>query len=101
MLSGINKVNEYFKQDKIKIFRNCENTIREIENWKWRKLKPGIMKNEPDEPMDKDDHCCDSLRYLTMAVISKPDLHKEEIVQPNSPWAKSQEIKHRREEFVH
>lgn len=59
-LAGINRVNEYFKQDKLFIFKNCINTIREVSNWKWKKLRPMqlAVKNTPDEPMDKDDHTC-------------------------------------------
>jgi PBSX family phage terminase large subunit len=86
LLSGINKVNELFKTGKIKIFKNCTNTIREVENWKWRKLKPGVYKNEPDEPMDKDDHACDALRYGVMAIVDKASLKIEERINPNSAW---------------
>lgn len=86
LLSGINKVNELFKTGKLKIFKNCVNTIREVENWKWRKLKPGVYKNEPDAPMDKDDHTCDALRYGVMAILGASSLKIEERVNPSSAW---------------
>jgi len=67
LLAGINRVNEYFKSGKLKIFKSCLNTIREVENWKWKKLKSGIEKNEPDQPEDNNDHCNDAIRYLLMS----------------------------------
>ena len=86
LLSGISKVNELFKANKLKIFKNCVNTIREVENWKWRKLKPGVYKNEPDAPMDKDNHTCDTLRYGCMAILEASSLKLEERINPNSAW---------------
>lgn len=67
LLAGINRVNTAFKDKQLFIFKNCINTIREISNWKWKRLKPGIQKNEPDEPENKDDHTCDALRYMVMS----------------------------------
>lgn len=61
---GINKVNELFKSGKLKIARNCINLLRELGNYKWRELKPGQARNEYEEPVKRDDHACDSLRYL-------------------------------------
>jgi PBSX family phage terminase large subunit len=75
MLAGINRVNTAFKDKQLFIFKNCVNTIREVSNWKWKKLKPGIQKNEPDEPENRDDHTCDALRYIVMSrpLTSIPD----------------------------
>ncbi len=67
LLAGINRVNTSFKSKQLFIFKNCINTIREVSNWKWKRLKPGIQKNEPDEPENKDDHTCDALRYMVMS----------------------------------
>ena len=67
LLAGINRVNTGFKNRQIFIFKSCTNTIREVSNWKWKKLKPGVQKNEPDEPEGKDDHTCDALRYIVMS----------------------------------
>jgi phage terminase large subunit len=70
VLAGINRVNEYFKSDRLRIFKNCTHLIDEVGRYKWRSLKPGDEKNQPDEPIKKDDHACDSLRYL---IMSRPD----------------------------
>lgn len=70
VLAGLNRVNEYFKGKRLFIFKNCVNLIREIESYKWQKLKPGQEKNEPDAPVKKNDHACDALRYL---IMSRPE----------------------------
>ena len=55
---GINRVNEMFKSGRLQISSNCVNLIREIGNYKWKALKPGEVKNEYEEPIKRDDHCC-------------------------------------------
>lgn len=101
LLAGINRVNEYFKSDKLVIFKNCVNLLREVENWKWRKIKPGVDKNKSEEPVDKDDHTCDCLRYLIMSRTSSSELKTERPLSENSPMAKAQAIKQRQEVYVH
>ena len=101
LLAGINRVNEYFKSGKLKIFKNCLNTLREVENWKWQKVKPGVERNAPEEPVDKDDHTCDCLRYLLMSRQSASEFKSEERLGENSPMAKVRELKARQAEYVH
>lgn len=101
LLSGINKVNECFKTGRLKIFKNCVNTIREVENWKWRKLKPGVYKNEPDEPMDKDDHSCDALRYGVMAILGPSLIKIEEKINPSSAWGQHIMNQRKAEEHIY
>lgn len=101
LLAGINRVNEYFKSGKLIIFKNCINTIREVENWKWKKIKPGVDTNEPEEPINKDDHTCADLRYLLMSRMSSTEFKTEQELGLVSPWAKAQELKKRREVYVH
>jgi len=49
---------------------DCENTIREIPQYRWRKLKiRGVFRNQPEEPEKSNDHTVDCLRYM---IISKP-----------------------------
>lgn len=74
VLAGINRVNEYFKDNRLKIFKNCVNLIEEIGQYKWKKLRPGQQKNEPDEPVKFNDHACDCLRYCVMSRPEKSDL---------------------------
>ena len=74
---GINRVNEMFKAGKLRIAANCVNLLREIGNYKWKELRPGEVKNEYEEPTKKDDHSCDSLRYL-VNYLYKPFEESEE-----------------------
>lgn len=98
LLAGINRVNEAFKAGRVIIFKNCVETIREVQNWKWKKLKPGEEKNQPDEPMGKDDHTCDALRYMVMSRPSPTDMNNNREISPNSPLAKMNALKKAREE---
>ena len=64
LFSGINRVKSYFKSNKIFIFKNCVNLIREIKGYRWGK---------EDCPIKKDDHALDELRYY---VMTKPHADK-------------------------
>ena len=64
LFSGIAKVKEYFKTDKIFIFRSCVNLIRELKSYRW---------GDGDVPIKRDDHCLDelSMRFLYYENHSK------------------------------
>ena len=66
LFSGIAKVKEYFKTDKIFIFRSCVNLIRELKSYRW---------GDGDVPIKRDDHCLDELRYF---IASRPKTEKPE-----------------------
>jgi hypothetical protein len=68
-VSGIMRTNEYFKEGRLKIFRNCENTKKEIETYRWKKVKPNWDSNIPEEMEDKDNHAIDCIKYF---VKSRP-----------------------------
>jgi PBSX family phage terminase large subunit len=70
---GINAVNELFKAGKLRITKNCVNTITEIGEYKWKELKPGLVRNEYEEPVKKNDHACDCLRYLANYILQPAD----------------------------
>lgn len=71
VLAGINRVQEYFKSDRLFIFKNCVNLKSEIDGYKWDKQKYTNEKNEPDKPRKHKDHACDAMRY---GVMSRPQL---------------------------
>lgn len=79
LFSGIARVKEYFKSNKIFIFKNCVNMIREIKGYWW---------GDGDVPKKKDDHSLDELRYY---VMSKPDN-----VRPKTPLTEIQKDKEMR-----
>lgn len=91
LLAGINRVNEYFKLGKIKIFKSCTNIIRDVSNWKWKALKAGVTKNQPEQPEDKDDHGCDVVRYMIMSRPALTVIKNEVKVEHHSAeWFKMQ-----------
>ena len=60
-LTNIVLTNTLFKTRKIRICKNCVNLLKEIKNWKWKRIKLGADKNQFEEPTDKDNHGCDAL----------------------------------------
>lgn len=63
-MKNINTLNIKFKKKTLTITRNCVNLIRELKQYKWKRLKLGEEKNQPEEPVDKDNHAIDALCYL-------------------------------------
>ena len=57
LYTGLNRVKSYFKNNKIYIFSNCVNLIREIKSYRW---------GNDDAPIKADDHALDELRYYIM-----------------------------------
>lgn len=57
LFTGINRVKSYFKNNKIFIFENCVNLIRELKSYRW---------GNEDAPIKSDDHALDELRYYIM-----------------------------------
>ena len=81
VFSGIARVKEYFKNDRIFIFKNCVNLIRELKSYRWGK---------GDLPIKRDDHCVDELRYfiMTRPQSSKPREKLSEIAKDKQKLAK-------------
>jgi phage terminase large subunit len=74
VLDGINKVKEF----ELHIAKHCENTIKEIKMYSWKKDKKG---NTLDEPVKFNDHAMDALRYAVATAMQHTDvaiLNKEE-----------------------
>lgn len=91
VMQGINRVNELFMDDKLYITKNCVNLISEMGAYKWKPLKSGEEKNEPEEVIKKDDHACDALRYLVNEVytpvrsVEPPQVRLREDLPENDP----------------
>lgn len=81
--TGIDRLKEYLKvnpktgKPRLYIFDTCGNLIDELVKYKWKELSAGLTNtnNQKEEPVKKDDHACDALRY---AVMSRPDSPKLE-----------------------
>jgi len=59
--AGISKLKGYFRADVIHIDKSCKNLIKELESYRYAKDKDS---NKAEQPIKKDDHACDALRYL-------------------------------------
>jgi PBSX family phage terminase large subunit len=62
---GISRVGELFNTDKIKIFKNCVNLIRELQDYRWKDATD-LSVNASEEPVKRNDHAADALRYFVM-----------------------------------
>ncbi len=91
--AGINRVGEYFKSNRIKIFSTCTNLIWELERYHWAEVRETNKGTPKPVPYKKDDHLVDCLRYLIMTRKSKADLSDPQLMHPNSPWARSLRLK--------
>jgi len=86
--SGINRVGEYFKQDKIKIFSTCTNLIWELERYHWAEHRESLKGEPKPVPYKKDDHLSDCLKYLIASRSESADLTREESLNPMSAWGR-------------
>lgn len=78
VVAGILKVMLAFRHDKILINSvGCPNLIQELETYRWKPKAPNAEANEPEEPIKKDDHAADALRYLIQWVFKEDrDIYK-------------------------
>lgn len=79
---GVDRVNEYLRLGRIKISKRCVNLLDEIGKYKWKELKAGDQKNEPEQPVKKDDHAMDALRYLINHIYIPVEVHEESVARP-------------------
>ena len=86
--AGINRVGEYFRQGKIKIFNTCHNLIWELERYHWSQTKVSVKGEPKPSPYKKDDHLCDCLRYLIMSRTDKASLEQDPVYNPMSAWGR-------------
>ncbi len=89
LFTGISRVKSYLKNNKLYIFKNCVNLIREIKAYRWGK---------EDVPIKKDDHSLDELRYyiMTRPKHSPPKPYKNEVVLNKEKLIRRLAIKNKR-----
>lgn len=81
--AGIARVQAMFKEQQLFISQRCANLLSELMKYRWDRhlTKARDRKNKKEEPVKKDDHACDALRYGIMSrprhyepVDEKPDI---------------------------
>lgn len=80
--TGIDAVKQRLKDGKLVIQSNCENLIREFKIYRYKEQSKRIEQEISAEPIKKDDHCLDSLRYIVMSRPYAP----EEFIKDERTW---------------
>lgn len=80
--AGIAKVQAYFALGKLKIFRTCSNTVREGINYKYKPVELSSEKNRDENPIDKDNHTLDGIRYMINELPDDPNRLKAKGYNP-------------------
>ena len=66
-VTGINLVKQRLKNNMLFIHERCTHTIEEIIGYKWKKLRlSDLNSNNPEQPVDKENHAMDAIRYAVM-----------------------------------
>lgn len=65
---GIEKVNELVKNNRLKVFKTCKNTIDEFETYHYPEKKED--RESEEEPVKFNDHALDALRYAIMGCTN-------------------------------
>jgi len=78
--AGINRVGEYFKTGKLKIFSTCKWLLWELERYHYVEDRDSGLGLVKPKPYKKDDHLCDCLRYLIMSRFPKPARPRGKVV---------------------
>jgi phage terminase large subunit-like protein len=96
--AGISAIISLLENKQLFITSNCENLLREMARYRWAKYasaKIAQNKNPREEPVKKDDHAVDALRYLVAQVpqffqqgVSRVDniLKASEATDPEAPY---------------
>lgn len=99
VVSGINRVAEYFKSDNIVIFADkCPQLVHELKNYKNKMMKPG-QQGFKEGPIKMNDHACDALRYSIMARPQQPLRKKYHNPDPATPCAGDLMIRPNKSEY--
>ncbi len=77
--SGISKVKELFKQNKLHIHKDCVALISELETYSYPDKRPD--NNEAEKPIKENDHALDALRYAIMGNQPEGRITKDEILE--------------------
>lgn len=86
VMAGIMKENSYIERGKLKVYNTCPNIIREHLNYKFPEITMDNDKNLDENPMKKDDHSCDSTRYMIMNLPDDPKMLKLVAFEPKMTY---------------
>jgi len=84
--AGIVRIQNMFAEKRLFISERCEYTLKELSEYRFDKFsssKLGQRRNAKDNPLKKNDHCMDALRY---GVMSRPVKEGEETFRLGNPF---------------
>ena len=74
---GINRVARLLEQNQLLLCKNCEKLLWEMQRYRWGKWsskKIEATNNVKEQPVKKDDHACDALRYGVASRFSAEEI---------------------------
>jgi PBSX family phage terminase large subunit len=91
------KLDSKTKQPRIFFFDTCVNVIEQMAQYRYQELTPGqeLDKNIKEEPVKKDDHAVDALRYAIMSRPEEPkiaDLREKKRQEPTLSGSVQREL---------
>jgi PBSX family phage terminase large subunit len=89
--AGLLKVNSYINNDKLRIFSNCTNLLKEGINYKFPEVSMDHEKNLDEKPIKRNDHAMDALRYALMRLPDDADLLKTIAKSPPKRYIEDEE----------
>jgi len=75
IVSGVDRVRELFKQNRIHISPDCKNLIHELETYRYPEKKQD--QNETEKPVKENDHALDALRYALYMTTPVKEIIKD------------------------
>jgi phage terminase large subunit-like protein len=76
--TGISRVKVRLEHKKLLVMANCTETIKEFRQYRWSKPPRQSPNDAKEQPIKKDDHLLDAIRYQVMARPYRPQVKKEE-----------------------
>lgn len=83
IVTGIQKVRDLFKQNRLRIHDSCTNLIWELETYSYPERRDN--NNESEVPIKENDHAVDALRYAILSNI--PTDHNKRLEQYHRVYA--------------
>jgi PBSX family phage terminase large subunit len=83
--NGIQMMTTEMKKGNLYVLDECKNTIRELQSYVW---DPKAAEKGYDQPLKKDDHACDALRYV-MATHKVASYTQAEQIPGNQEYFKN------------
>lgn len=84
--AGISAVKQRLQTRRLLITANCQQTIDQFRKYRW-KTSTRSEDDPKEEPVKKDDHLLDALRYIVMSMPQPPSVDEDE--RPMTPLEKA------------